>query len=205
MLKVVLIRHFATKGNLERRYIGITDESIEIVSDRKGMNRRAYPEVEKVFSSPLKRCLETAALIYPDDAPEIVSDLRECNFGIFENKNYKELRNHPDYQAFIDSGGTLDFPGGEGIEEFKKRTQEAFLEVIEQSIHAGLRSVALVVHGGTIMSILDRYSSPHQDYYSWQVKNGEGYEFFLEKKNAENGRRLPDGIFIACPPDRIPA
>ena len=35
--------------------------------------------------------------------------------------------------------------------------------------------IALVVHGGTIMSILGAYGFPKQDYFEWHVNNGEGY------------------------------
>ena len=36
--------------------------------------------------------------------------------------------------------------------------------------------MAMVVHGGTIMSILAEYGFPRAGYFSWQVKNGEGYQ-----------------------------
>ena len=32
-----------------------------------------------------------------------------------------------------------------------------------------------VVHGGTIMAVLDRFSEPHRDYYDWQIGNAEGF------------------------------
>ena len=35
--------------------------------------------------------------------------------------------------------------------------------------------IALVVHGGTIMAILDVCSRPHRDYYDWQIENGGVY------------------------------
>ena len=40
-----------------------------------------------------------------------------------------------------------------------------------------------VVHGGTIMAILERFAQPHQGYYHWQVTNGHGFitEFDGEK------------------------
>lgn len=52
----------------------------------------------------MKRCMETAKLIFKENFYE-VEELRECDFGIFENKNYKELSDCPEYQAWIDSGG----------------------------------------------------------------------------------------------------
>ena len=43
-----------------------------------------YPEVDAVVSSPLKRCTETAKLIYPDKEPMILNGLIEYDFGEFE-------------------------------------------------------------------------------------------------------------------------
>ena len=108
-MKIIFIRHGKTAGNLEKRYIGTTDESLcdEGKSEIKG---RAYPDVRRVICSPMKRCIETAALIYPDIKPFICNDLRECDFGDFENKNYSELNGNADYQRWIDSGGEMPFP-----------------------------------------------------------------------------------------------
>ena len=72
----------------------------------------------------------TAKLIFKENFYE-VEELRECDFGIFENKNYKELSDCPEYQAWIDSGGTMTFPGGENPEEFRKRCVLGFEKVIK--------------------------------------------------------------------------
>ena len=34
-MEIRLIRHFATEGNLEKRYIGVTDEEIKAVNKAK--------------------------------------------------------------------------------------------------------------------------------------------------------------------------
>ena len=51
-ITVCLIRHGITKGNLEGRYIGTTDEPLY---DNK--IQKAYPDADLVVSSPLKRCV----------------------------------------------------------------------------------------------------------------------------------------------------
>ena len=104
MSKFYLIRHSITKGNLEKRYIGTTDEPILPVSSVSGV-----PEVEIVLASPLLRCRETAGLLYPRLDPVLIEGFRECDFGAFEGKNYRELTGDQDYQAWIDSGGIHGF------------------------------------------------------------------------------------------------
>ena len=183
MIQLYLIRHSMTAGNLKKRYIGRTDESLcpeGIVLLKSYIQKNIYPEVQRVYVSPMKRCMETAKLIFKENFYE-VEELRECDFGIFENKNYKELSDCPEYQAWIDSGGTMTFPGGENPEEFRKRCVRGFEKVIKECRHDQIKSVAVVAHGGTIMSIMDRYArdengQPDGSYYDYQVKNGEGYD-----------------------------
>lgn len=185
MLKLILIRHFATQGNLQKKYIGITDEPV-CEEGKRIAPCIHYPEVEAVFASPMMRCVETAKLIYPNHIPQLYDGFRECDFGDFENKNYQELSDNPTYQAWIDSGGTLPFPNGEDIELFKERCVTAFDEVIQVCLARRYQFVGVIVHGGTIMSILDRYSYPNKKYFHWQLGNGHGY--FVEL--SEDNRRL---------------
>ena len=182
MLKIVMLRHFATEGNLQKKYIGITDESLceEGISILKKIT---YPQVEAVFISPLMRCRQTAKLIYPEIHPTVCGDFKECDFGEFENKNYKELSFNPSYQLWIDSNGTLSFPGGENPEDFKNRCIKEFEKVVEVSRKAGYQTIALVVHGGTIMSILDRFSYPNESYYHWTTDNGRGYSTDFDERD----------------------
>ena len=191
-MKIVLIRHGATKGNLEKRYIGRTDEDLCGEGIRKLKEDTCagiYPPAQAVFSSPMKRCLSTAECIYPVQTPQIVWDFRECDFGLFEGKNYKELTGNPLYQQWIDSNGTLPFPGGEALTDFKKRSVCAFLETVSKSesilkghVTSGKQddtTVAYVVHGGTIMAVLSELYGG--DYYDYHCGNGEGYLCSLTK------------------------
>lgn len=148
MLKIYLIRHGKTQGNLSGKYIGSrTDEPLceEGIRELKG---KTYPQAQILFVSPMKRCIQTAELLYPGLEQRKIPLLQECDFGDFENKNYKELSGNPDYQAWIDSGGTLPFPGGEDSEEFRSKLpreqQRGFLvdaaRLLRESymLHAGL-------------------------------------------------------------------
>ena len=106
--------------------------------------------------------------------------MRECDFGIFENKNYEELNGNPAYQAWIDSNGTLPFPEGESQEGFQKRCGEGFAACVEDALRHQRTQAAMVVHGGTIMSILSRYALPKGRYFQWQIENGEYYQLTIE-------------------------
>ncbi len=176
-MRIIFIRHGQTKGNLEKRYIGSTDEPL----CEEGINRikdsvkaHQYPDAGVIYVSPLMRCIQTAELIYPDKEYILCKKLRECDFGEFESKNYLELSDNEKYKKWIDSNGALEFPSGENQENFRKRCQEAYEEIININ-HCNNMDIALIVHGGTIMAILEKYGVPGKSFYDWQLKNGEGY------------------------------
>ena len=199
-IKLVLIRHGATEANKEHRYLGRTDESLcEQAKEMLAAKTDCYPNVDLLFTSPMKRCMETAEILYPDYKPIIINDFREMDFGDFEGKNYKELNGDPRYQAWIDSGGTIAFPNGESREEFVDRCRHGMYAVVQVLTNLSkeaaelnrcksepasdgrepvcgenqIESVGLVVHGGTIMALCSAFGGG--DYFDYQVKNGEGY------------------------------
>lgn len=188
MAELILIRHGKTAGNLLGRYIGSRTDEPLCDEGREELAGKQLPEVERLYVSPMKRCVETAEILWPEfDRKEMqkVTDLRECDFGDFENKNYKELSGNGDYQAWIDSNGTLPFPNGESMDAFKRRCLEAFARIVEEVSGAeqewiadgktGIFRAGIVVHGGTIMAILEQYGYPKAAYFDYQVKNGCGY------------------------------
>ena len=190
MLKLLLIRHGETAGNKLKRYIGKrTDESL----CREGMyelEKLVYPSVQAVYTSPMLRCTQTAGILFPGKKLNIIDELAECDFGEFENKNYMELSGNELYQAWVDSGGLLPFPGGESREEFKHRNVIGFQRAVNGCIRGGLSMAALVVHGGTIMNVMEEYADEERSFYDWYVKNGKGYEVEIDPQLWKKGRKF---------------
>ena len=184
-MKVFLLRHGRTKGNLEQRYVGRTEESV-LPAELARLARWARPaEPDLLYVSPRRRCLETAEALFPGCAATVVEDFRECDFGEFENHNYLELSGNPAYQAWIDSNATLPFPGGDSRESFRQKSFLGLRLVLEKCDLEGIRRAAVVTHGGTIMNLMEAYAEEKKDYYSWHVKNGCGYYITTEIKEPE--------------------
>lgn len=171
-MRWILIRHGKTQGNLEGRYIGCRTDEPLCAAGRKQLTSRCYPAAGSVYCSPMIRCLETAQLIYSDIAPKVLEGFQECDFGDFENLSYHQLNGRADYQAWIDSGGEAPFPGGECRAEFAHRCLMAFDTVKNEQPSS---DCALIVHGGTIMAIMEKYARPKGDYFDFQVDNGDGF------------------------------
>lgn len=173
MVKIVFIRHGKTFGNTLKRYIGTTDEPL-LADSIIDLAKKSYPQVQKLYCSPLQRAMQTAQAIYSGIPPIVIDDLRECDFGEFENKNYIELADSLSYNRWIKSNSTLPFPKGEAVEAFKARCVEAFKNIAKENMGEEI-SIAVVAHGGTIMSILEELSEEKQGFYNWQAENGGGY------------------------------
>ena len=180
-MSVYLIRHGLTNGNLEGRYIGCRTDEPLCEQGIRLLGALHLPNIGSVYVSPMRRCIQSARILFPDAEPVIVQDFRECDFGDFEGKNYLELNGDPIYQAWIDSGGELPFPNGESRKEFASRSVSAFrsLRVFDSG-----HDCAVVAHGGTIMAIMEKFAKPKGSYFDFQVKCGGG--FALE----------PDGRYV---------
>ncbi len=189
-ITLVLIRHGATKANKEHRYLGKTDESlsregeIQLAEHKK---LRLYPNIDFLFASPMKRCIQTAEILYPGLRPVLIQEWEEIDFGAFEGKNHVELQEDKRYQAWIDSNGTVPFPEGESREEFVTRCGRGFQKMIgkvrEAKEEEGNKTIGMVVHGGTIMALLSKYGKG--GYFDYQAANGKGYICTMKNPDAK--------------------
>lgn len=187
---LALIRHGETEANARRRYLGKTDESLsergkQLLLSYKEQN--LYPKAAYLFASPMKRCVETAEILYPAQKPIVFPEWEEMDFGRFEYKNYEELKDDPAYQQWIDSGGMTAFPGGESREAFLFRCGTGFRKMYgmlrkaqaenqRENVAEPVRAAA-IVHGGTIMALLSSYAKGdcQKGYFDYQAANGRGY------------------------------
>lgn len=178
-VELYLIRHGKTPGNEEKRYVGRTEESLS-ENGRRELLGKQVPAAKVLFASPMKRCRESCQCLYPHMEPILIEAFREIDFGTFEGKNYQELSGDKEYQAWIDSGGTMAFPQGESRQDFIQRNLAGFQELLTilRGIPEEKISAAAVVHGGTIMSILS--GAYGGDYYDYQIPNGEGYRVCMK-------------------------
>ena len=113
-ITMAFIRHGETASNRRKSYLGWTDEPLsEDGCEMLLRNRKNYPAADLIFTSPMLRCRQTKEILYKDQPYQIIEKWKEMNFGSFEGKTYFDLNGNEDYQRWIDSGGTLPFPGRE--------------------------------------------------------------------------------------------
>lgn len=172
------IRHGSIDDTLTGKYIGTTDAPL---SDRGRMDLRKldyeykYPGTQVVFTSPLKRCTETAKILYPEQNPLVIDNLSECNFGEWEGKTADELKNDPDFKKWLAGDSSVKPPRGESNADFTRRVCKMFESIVEGLMKTGTTESVIVTHGGVIMTLLAVYGLPQAKPFEWTMDNGFGY------------------------------
>lgn len=179
MKTVLFIRHGATAGNLQRRYIGRTDEELCQLGIEQAQALHGL-QTDRLFVSPMCRTRQTAALVFPDMAPTLIHDLRETDFGIFEGLTADELSDNAAYRAWVEANCETPVPDGEAVADFKARCITAFLQAMETV--ADNETAAFVIHGGCIMAILEALAEPKRGFYAYHIGNGKMLTATFENK-----------------------
>lgn len=149
-MKIYLIRHGQTTGDVEDRYGGAYDD--ELTNDGKTQANELGDKlidsgIQVLFCSPFKRAQQTAEILKARLGCEIktVHDLRERNKnGILTGMTKSEAKTkYPelveklkDYKSQVE--------GAESQDDFAKRIKKVFTEIISNNNYS---TVGIVTHG----------------------------------------------------------
>jgi broad specificity phosphatase PhoE len=117
---IVLIRHKKTKF---KKSIFISNKINPSILEKK--KRNSLKKVDYIFSSPMKRCLETAKQYFKSDYKiTIDNNLREINYGKAEGLDLKQIKNKfPEIILSWRRGYDPRFPGGENTKDVFNRVK----------------------------------------------------------------------------------
>lgn len=200
---IYLFRHGITKGNINAQYIGHTDYPLTTsgISQLRGIKAKEhYPKVDAVFSSPLKRCIDSARIMFEKNDPIVINDFIEYNFGEFEELTAKELENNEDFTNWLRGGMDARPPYGESNAEFIHRICAAFEKVVDSLIKTQTQTAAIVGHAGVLMTILSCYGLPEAPMAHWQMDPGYGFKLritpslWMQANKLEVADTAPAGI-----------
>lgn len=153
--RVVIVRHAATEWSAAGRYSGRTDLELSAGGRAEAATIRrilaaVVPEgPTALFSSPLRRALDTCTVALPGVEPTVVDGLAEWDYGSVEGRTAEEVRAEvPGWDLF--EHGT---PGGESLLQVVARCQ-AFIAKMER-VAAGSTVIAFT-HGhlGRVLTAL---------------------------------------------------
>lgn len=168
-MKLYFIRHGETVWNTQAKLQGKSD----IPLNEKGValarvTGEALADVPfaAIYSSPLKRALQTAQLVAGDRDVPIVTDrrLEEIGFGIWEglscHKDHYEIPSDSFQDFFLDPFGYQPPAQGETVRHVCGRTAD-FLEELIRKMGKEESNVLISCHGCTLRALMNYF---YQDY-----------------------------------------
>jgi len=153
-----LIRHGQTNWNLEGRYQGQSDISLNSLGREQAYKLTLQLEKYKfsaIFSSDLDRAKETAEIISSQLHVPIYIDprLREINQGEWEGLRIEEIKKR--YKGYFDrllvDSSEIQLPGGESISEVSKRVNSALNDISKQFPDA---NIIISSHGLSLATVI---------------------------------------------------
>lgn len=180
-MELILLRHGKTAANLDNRYNGRTDDPLSEEGFAEARAAKAYPDIRYVYVSPLLRARQTAGICFPNAEQIVVDGLREMDFGDFEGRTAEEMKDDPDYRAWVAGSCTGVCPNGESVPIFAARAAKAFCFAVNDAIRRGLKRAGVAVHGGVIMAVMDGFAHANIPYFDWYVLNCGGFRVVIDE------------------------
>ena len=188
MQTIFLLRHGETLWNKERRIMG----RLEIPLNRMGalQARRVAKiapllEIDAIYSSPLKRAVQTAYILSKgSDLPvKIDPDLTEFAFGRWEGWEFQKLIKDKTYRRFLKDPLNTSVPGEETIRDVQKRGLKALRRAVKEFPKGRLLFVS---HGDVIRAIVCHYLQlPLMEFRRLRIDNGSLTAFEVNGQWAE--------------------
>ena len=185
------IRHGEIAETQSGAYIGVTDVSLSDKgrAELKTYDKKyRYPYAGVLFSSPLKRCIETCEILYPDKTPITVDELSEINFGLWESKTADQLKDDETFNKWLSGDNSVKPPQGESSADFTRRVCLMFQKIVDGLVSTGHTEAVIVTHGGVIMTLLAVYGLPQAKPFEWACDSGCGYSIRVTPMLWQNGK-----------------
>ncbi len=186
--RLSIIRHGLTTANDKGIYLGCrTDYPLSDKGRAQLLNKTdefEYPKVQRVYSSPMTRCTQTAEIVFPDRELKIVDNMTELDFGEFDGKSVNELIDREDYKQWL-QGKSPDKRapgGGESMEELLMRLYLGMNEIILEMMNEDLTHCAIVTHSGIVTNLISAFGLPKIDPKEIACEPGEGFEVIVTAK-----------------------
>lgn len=188
--RISILRHGITEANENGVYIGKTDYPLseagrEALQDK--FDQLEYPKVQRVYSSPLERAIQSAEILFPDREIVIVDDLREMDFGVFEGLCVDDLIKLDSYKKWLKGGLDNPPPNGESLRSMMLRCYSALNLIIMDMMKEGLTHTGVVTHSGILMNMMSCFGLPKMKPMEFACEPGEGYEILVSAMLWQNG------------------
>lgn len=180
MKTITFIRHGQSEANIKRVMSGhsqtlLSDDGKQELLDYTKAN--LYPEVDMVFSSDLPRAIQTSEIIYPEHQIYPLVQLRETNFGPYEDKPVDEVMEEF-YHYFLSDTAQENM---ETYSTLKKRVGDVVTDIYHQLVKNQKNSAAIIAHNGFLRMVHHLYQeTPFEKYRDQYIQNGKGFSLVFD-------------------------
>lgn len=194
---IYLTRHGETEWNIEKRLQGrgdspLTENGIQRAKELR--DRIKNIDIDVIYSSPIKRALNTANILRGNKNIDIVTDdsLMEMCFGDYEGKKIDIIqKENPSWDINLIMQGNVEIcaPNGENLKEVRERISKLMNKIIAENIG---KSILIVTHGITLKALM--YYFKDEDVNSevmgqatlTKINIDEKNNFYIEFKNDDS-------------------
>jgi len=176
MSKLILARHGETVWNIEKIYRGRADINLNEMGIRQAELLGKYLsnwELEAIYSSPLRRALDTANIIarYQKISVHIAEGIIDLDYGEWQSLPEQEAkRRYPTlHNEWHNNPHKVKMPGGESLEDVRKRAIKVVSDVLARYQGSVVLVSHRVVNKVLICSLLGLDNS-----YFWNIKQDVG-------------------------------
>lgn len=154
-----LMRHGETDYHAQQRVLGRIDAGLNARGEEQARLASGFfseVELDAIYTSPLRRCMETARHVAEAMGLElrVEEGLMEVDMGEWDGQLLRDLfQREPELVGqWMRNPSTVPIPGGEDFNAVRERVMASIEAVTDD--HKGKGKVLLVSHGGPIRGIL---------------------------------------------------
>lgn len=151
--EVYLCRHGETEWTVSGQHTSVTDLSLTKSGVQQALQlRKKLGKIHwgKIFSSPMKRSLETCRLVQPGNSPKIDPRLKEWNYGDYEGLTHIQIAKlDPNWNLFLHGA-----PKGESPNQVSARADD-FLSILRKETG----NILIFSHGHFLRALAARWLS----------------------------------------------
>ena len=188
--------YFIRHGEVEEKYHKVfggsrIDMALSPLGQKHGEAVAAWlkdTKLDKIYASPMLRVQQTLAPLAQQRGlePEMMSGLREIDFGDWTGHRWDEVQSKFGVSAFdwleiIESNG---IPNGESVAGIRARVQECLIRIVNAHPH---QKVAVFCHGGIIrvmLALLLGWPLAHMAHFNIEYGSISVVELLPERKHA---------------------
>ncbi len=174
---VFLIRHGVTAWHDEKKLLGkqrdlpLSAAGLEQAERAAGWLRGIA--IGEVISSPMQRAMQTAQLIGRNFEIDVARDprLTDLDVGDWAGMPLAAIERTPEYATFLANPGAERIPGGERLEDARRRAVAAIEQALQDNPSGD--AIAVVSHASVIRLLLAHYlGSPLASFHRITVHPG---------------------------------